>query len=71
VPTKNNILVQASKILSAIFPLYGLIHSSVGAVLRGSQGKRKWENITCKSVKWLQGAKVEDLQDASVIWKGK
>jgi hypothetical protein len=31
----------------------------------------KEENKTCESLKWLKGAKLEDLNDASVISMGK
>jgi hypothetical protein len=33
VPTKNKILVQASKILPTISPIFGLTHPSIGTVL--------------------------------------
>jgi hypothetical protein len=29
--------------------------------------KNKWENKVCESLKWLKGAKLEDLEDALVI----
>jgi hypothetical protein len=49
VPTKNNILVQASKILPTIFPFYG-VNPSVSAVLQifsanERNGRTKYEKI--------------------------
>jgi hypothetical protein len=32
--------------------------------------EKKWENEISKSVNWLKGAKLEDLEDVLVIWKG-
>jgi hypothetical protein len=69
---KNNILVQASKILPTISPFYGVNPSiswhCVGDIWRYE--KKKWKNETCESVKWLNGAKLEDL-DALFIWIGQ
>jgi hypothetical protein len=31
----------------------------------------KWQYKTCENLKWLKGAKLEDLEDMFVIWIGK
>jgi hypothetical protein len=33
--------------------------------------KVKWENKACGSLKWLNGAKLQDLDDDYVIWIGQ
>jgi hypothetical protein len=57
--------MQASKILQTISPFYGANSSiswhCVGYII---SEKNKSENETCESVKWLKGAKLEDLEDA-------
>jgi hypothetical protein len=69
VPTENNILLQASKI---IYPIYG-VKTSIGQCWIGNiLGEvNKWEKKTCESVKWLKGAKLEDPEDVLVIWIGQ
>jgi hypothetical protein len=72
VPTKNNILVQASKILPIISPIYGVNPSISQCHVRDILSEnKKWENKTCESVKWLKCAKLEDLEDELVIWIGQ
>jgi hypothetical protein len=63
-PTKNNILVQTSKRLPTISPIYWANPSI--SYWRYSQEKDKWENETCKSVKWLKGTKPEVLENILV-----
>jgi hypothetical protein len=41
--------MQASKILSSIYPSYG-VNPTVGAVLEILGVKRKWENEACESL---------------------
>jgi hypothetical protein len=63
VHTKNNILVQASKILPTISPCFGgksISLCCVGDILSG-----KKRNVRTKHVKW--GAKLEDIEDALVL----
>jgi hypothetical protein len=62
VPSKNNILVQNSKILPTISPSCEA-NPPVDAVLK------KWENERCENLKWLKSGKLEDLED--VIWIGQ
>jgi hypothetical protein len=65
---ENSILVQASKILSCVFPCYGVSLSIVDALKIFSLGK-KWENWTCESFKWFSGAELEEIEDdVLVIW---
>jgi hypothetical protein len=33
--------------------------------------KKKWENETCECLKWLKNAKLENPEDALVIWPGQ
>jgi hypothetical protein len=42
-PVKNNILVEASKILSTISPIYVVTHQLVSAVLEIFSGKERNE----------------------------
>jgi hypothetical protein len=69
VPSKN-ILVQASKILPTIMPFYW-VKTSVGAVLQKFSAKERNGRMRHESLKWLKGAKLEDLEDALVIWIGQ
>jgi hypothetical protein len=55
VPTKNNTLVQVSKLLKPTSFTYGVRPSItwqyVGVIL---SEKKIWENKTCESVKWVK-----------------
>jgi hypothetical protein len=70
-PTKNNILVQASKILPIIYFIYGVNPSSSRRCVADIQGREKWGNETRECVKWLKVAKLEDLEDELIIWTGQ
>jgi hypothetical protein len=58
--------VQAGKILATISHVYGVNPSISWQCIK----IKKKENETCESVKWLKCAKLEDLEDALVIWNG-
>jgi hypothetical protein len=68
-PTKNNMLVQVSKIFPTVSPVCGvnppIIWCCVGDIFFfGGGGKQKMN----KSVKWLKGEKREDFEDTLIIW---
>lgn len=60
VPTKNNILVKATKTVQTISPIYGInlfmCRLCVGNIL--SDRKKKAENETRETEKWLEGEKL-------------
>jgi hypothetical protein len=66
--TKNNILVQASKILQTVSPIYWVKPTvSRRCVTYIFSEKRKWRNETYESVKWMKGEKPEDLETATDV----
>jgi hypothetical protein len=57
VHTERNILVQASKILPSVSPVYGL-NLSLSRQHNGDipgDKRKEIENKTCQSVKWMKG----------------
>jgi hypothetical protein len=63
-------LLETEKYCRIVPPFYG-VNPSVGVVLKTFSSEReKRENETCESLKWLKGAKLEDLEDALVVWIG-
>jgi hypothetical protein len=68
VPTKNNILPQASKILPKTSPFYRvkpIRRCRVGDILRDRERQREEINVRTKHVRRLRGRKLEDL-----TWSG-
>jgi hypothetical protein len=59
---KNNILMQARKTLPTISPTYG-VNASISRRRVGDifSERKKWENETRDSVKWLKGATPEGI----------
>jgi hypothetical protein len=72
VPSKNNIPVQANKILSTFSRLYevntSISRRCVGDIL---SERNKWEKETFESLKWLTCAERTDAEGAFVIWIGQ
>jgi hypothetical protein len=56
VPTKENMLVQARKILPAVSPICGINPFICQGFEDILSEKKKWENETCESMKWVKGA---------------
>jgi hypothetical protein len=67
---KNSILVQVSRILTIMYFFVGSIYPLAGAVLGICLVRNKLGNKIRESSKWLKGAKLEDFEDALIIWIG-
>jgi hypothetical protein len=55
--------VQASKLLPTISLIYGINpYTSQHCIGDVQLGEKKWDNKARENVKWLKGAKLEDLE---------
>jgi hypothetical protein len=59
VPSKNNILLQVSKIMLTVSPFYG-VNSSIGTVLEIFSEKRSGKT-KCENARRLKGTKLKTL----------
>jgi hypothetical protein len=70
--TKNNgVLVRAGKILPTACLIYGVDMATSRHGVGDIHRKKKWQNETWGSVKWVMDGKLEGLENALVIWIGQ